>query len=104
MRYEDGDEDVPVTNAVLIGPMVDIGAAACKKLPPMRRYRYSYPVRYGFANGEHTDEELKAMTKPKLEKEWTATQKQIADKQMFAAYRGGKFKFTLVRVVIRIGG
>lgn len=97
-------EDVLLVSREIIGPIVDVGAAAAKAMPPGRRYRYSQAVRYTQEDGQTIDSTEKAMTKPKLQAEHEADERMIAKRCMFAMYRDGQYVGIVTRMTIHLGG
>lgn len=64
---------IKITHLELVGDVQDIGAAACKALPPGRRFRYEQAGVHTLADGRKVGTSIHAQTKPKL-------QERIADR------------------------
>jgi hypothetical protein len=83
--YERLTEDIKIVSVEYADELIDIGAAACKALPPGRRYRYARKHIYTLENGQQVNGETHGETKPKLVKSMERELKYIAEGYMFAS-------------------
>lgn len=96
--------DVRIISVEAVGEMTDIGAAACKSLPPGSRYRYARPLRYTLKDGRLVDGQARAETKPKLSKRIEDTTRYARDGMLWACYGdNGEYWGTSMRCAIGVG-
>jgi hypothetical protein len=60
------DKDPKIVKVEVVGPVIDIGAEACKAMPPGRRHRYKQAIKYILEDGRTFDSSCRGLTKPKL--------------------------------------
>lgn len=77
---------IPITRLELAGDVQDIGAAACRALPPGRRYRYKQAGVHTLANGQQVGTSLHAKTKPELQRKIADRTQEIADGRLVAEF------------------
>lgn len=77
---------IKITHLELVGDVQDIGAAACKALPPGRRYRYKQAGVHTLADGRKVGTSIHAQTKPKLQERIADRQREISEGRLAAEF------------------
>jgi hypothetical protein len=90
--------DVRIVKAEPVGPIVDIGAAAAKALPPGMRYRYARAMRYTLDDGRTAPGTAKGLTKPKLAGRITSYVEYAQNGALFASFRDGAYTGTVLKM------
>lgn len=90
-----------ITHLELVGDVQDIGAAACKALPPGRRYRYKQAGVHTLEDGRKVGTTVRAQTKPKLQERITKRHSEIAQGQLAAEFdAAGEYSGTVLMLYI----
>lgn len=90
------NDDPKIVSVEFAGPLEDVGAAACKAMPPGRRYRYKRPTKYTLADGSVHEGCVTGETRPKLQASFDRTTRYVAEGSIFAIIRDGEFVGTKI--------
>jgi hypothetical protein len=94
--------DPKIISIEYAGEMEDVGAAACKAMPPGRRYRYKRATKYTLEDGSVYEGCVRGETRPKMLASFERNDRYIKEGALFAIIQNGEFVgtkmvFSLVR-------